>query len=283
MWRSLLYVPVNVPRFVEKAQSRGADALILDLEDSVPDSEKHAARSLLSDVVARLADGPSELLVRVNRPLSLAVRDIEAAAIAGVRALVLPKAESGEHVRLVAELVAELESERGLPAGGIGLVPLVETPGALLRVAEIAAAPGVVAISIGPLDLALEMEAVADADVLVGPMQQLVVAARAAGVAPIGIVGAGSSLDPRGNTDGYAEAVSRSRRFGFAGAACVHPTHVAVLNEGFRPSLAEIEWARRALAAYDEAMARGRGSVAVDGRMVDAPVAERARRTLAQA
>ena len=119
VWRSLLYVPVNVPRFVDKAHTRGADGIILDLEDSIPPGEKVSARALLEDAAARIAGTGTDVLVRINRPLDLAVRDIEAAVCRHVTALFLPKVHSPQHVQLLAELVDAVEATRGMRASDL--------------------------------------------------------------------------------------------------------------------------------------------------------------------
>src|ERR671937_1709529 len=113
MWRSLLYVPVTSERFVAKAHTRGADAIILELEDAVAPSEKARARGLVAEAAASVSQGGADVLVRINRPWRLAVRDVEAAVGPGVRGLVLPKVDSAEHVLALAESAADVEQERG--------------------------------------------------------------------------------------------------------------------------------------------------------------------------
>jgi len=157
VWRSMLYVPVNVPRFVAGAADREADAIILDLEDAVAPAEKDRARTLLGEAIPQVSRRGADVIVRVNRPWRLLVRDLEAAVIPGVAALALPKTDSAEHVRAVAETVAELEAERGI-AEPIGLVAMVETPGAFFRMEAIARAqPRLVALTVGPERLALSV------------------------------------------------------------------------------------------------------------------------------
>src|SRR5579862_1054007 len=117
VWRSMLFVPVTARRFVEGAARRGADAIILDLEDAVAASEKDRARTLVPEAAAIVSQGGADVVVRINRPLRMAVRDIEAAVGPGVIALALPKIDSAEHVRLLAEIVEEVEAERGVAAG----------------------------------------------------------------------------------------------------------------------------------------------------------------------
>ena len=117
IWRSLLYVPAHVERFVEKAHERGADCIQIDLEDSVPASEKERARALVEGAAARVRRGGADVVVRVNRPLSLAVRDLEAAVGPDVDGFTLPKVESAEHVRLLDEHISDVEVRRGITVG----------------------------------------------------------------------------------------------------------------------------------------------------------------------
>src|SRR3954449_732624 len=126
-WRSLLFVPVTADKFVRTGADRGADAIILDLEDAVAPSQKAHARTLIESAIPQVGRNGADVLVRVNRPWRLLVRDLEAAVIPGVAALMLTKVDSPEHILAVAEIVEELESERGLPVGKLQFVVLVET------------------------------------------------------------------------------------------------------------------------------------------------------------
>ncbi|MGH7112358.1 MAG: HpcH/HpaI aldolase/citrate lyase family protein [Stellaceae bacterium] len=275
VWRSLLFVPVTQRRFVEGAARRGADAIILDLEDSVALSEKARARTLVPEAAAIVSRGGADVVVRINRPLRLAVRDIEAAVGPGVLALALPKTESAEHVRLLAEIVGEIEAERGLAPGATRLIAMVETAGAFFRIAEIARAhPRLCALNLGAEDFAASAGILPEAEALTMPKQMAVFAARAAGIMPLGFIG--TVADYR-DLDGFRATIRRSRRFGFIGASVIHPSQIAILNEEFRANAAEIDHARRVVAAYDKALAEGVGAITVDGRMIDVPVVERAR------
>ncbi|MGH7058399.1 MAG: HpcH/HpaI aldolase/citrate lyase family protein, partial [Acetobacteraceae bacterium] len=140
VWRSLLYVPVTVERFVAKAGSRGADAIILDLEDSIPMPEKARARTLVAEAAKVIGASGADVLVRVNRPWRLLVRDLESVVGPDVNGLMLPKIESAEHLAAIAEIVGELETERGVPAGYTRLVAMLETPGSIFRAEQIARA-----------------------------------------------------------------------------------------------------------------------------------------------
>jgi citrate lyase subunit beta / citryl-CoA lyase len=281
VWRSMLYVPVNVERYVSKAHTRGADAIILDLEDSIAVADKSSARALVADAAARVGSGGADVLVRINRPLDLAIRDIETVVSPAVRALMLPKVDSASHVRLLAEVAANAEAGAGVPPGGIRFVVMVETAEAFARVYEIAAAhPRNVGMTLGGEDFALATGSLPDPDVLLYPKQQIIFAAAAAGIMPLGVIGTVADYQ---DVERYRELIARSRRFGFVGAACIHPAIVPLLNAGFQPTETEVESAERIIGAFEEAERTGRASAQVDGKMIDIPVVERARRLLASA
>jgi citrate lyase subunit beta/citryl-CoA lyase len=280
VWRSILYVPVNVERYVEKAHLRGADCIQLDLEDSVPASEKERARGLVAQAAPLVARGGADVIVRINRPLRLAVRDLEAVISKAVRGVSLAKVESASHVRLLDEVVTELEAERGLAAGHTRFVAMIETPAAFFQIEDIArASPRVVALEMGGEDFALNTGAEPAADVFLYPKQQIVLAANAAGILPLGFLDTIASF---GDREAFRAMVRRSRRFGFLGASCIHPDQVTILNEEYRPAAAEVDYARRVIEANDAHAATGRGSFQIDGKMIDIPVVERARRVLAR-
>ena len=272
VWRSLLFVPVTQRRFVDGAARRGADAIILDLEDSVAASEKERARTLVPEAAGVVSRGGADVVVRLNRPMRMTVRAVIGP---GVQAVALPKAESADHVRLVAEIIDELEVERGIPLGTTKMLAMVETASAFFHIAEIARAhPRLVALNLGAEDFALSAGMLPEAEGLFMPKQVCVFAARAAGIMPLGFVGTVAEFH---DLDGFRETVRRSRRIGFVGASVIHPSQIAILNEEFRPNAAEVDHASRVVAAYDKALAEGVGAVTVDGKMIDVPVVERAK------
>ena len=278
LWRSQIIVPVNVEKFVAKAHTRGADAIILDLEDSVTPPEKAAARGMVADAARRSSAGGADILVRINRPLELAVRDIETVVSPAVMGLVLTKVDSEAHVRLLAELLDTVEAEKGLPRGHTKFVVLIETAEAFLRVREIAGAhPRVVAISLASEDFTLSTNSQPDPDVLLYPKQHVLIAACAAGVLPLGVIG---SIANYRDEEGYRDAIKRSRRFGFQGASCIHPAIVPLLNDGFAPAAEEIVMAEKVVVAFEKAKGEGRGSASVEGKMIDIPIVLRAERVL---
>ena len=281
VWRSMMFVPVTAEKFVRTGADRGADAIILDLEDAVAPSQKDHARTLIQDAIPQVARNGADVVVRVNRPWRLLVRDLEAAVIPGVAAIMLTKVDSPEHVHSCVDIVAELEAERGLPPGRIKFIALVENAVGFFRIDQIAKChPRLVAISLGSEDFAADVGMQAEPEGLLYPKQQTIFAARAAGILPMGFVG--SIADFR-DQDAFRAIVRRSRRLGFMCASAVHPLQVAVLNEEFSPDPAEVAKAEKMIAAYDDAYARGLGAVQFEGAMIDVPVVERARSVVRRA
>ena len=279
VWRSALYVPANVPRFIDGAHTRGADAIIVDLEDSVPSAERPAARRDLAATAENVARGGSDVIVRINRPWRQTMLDLEAAIAPRVKALAVTKVDSADHIRLIAEVVSELEAERGMAVGATQLIAMIETPEAWFRMADIAKVDRrIVALTLGGEDFALSVGMLPTAEGLFMPKQQLAIAARAAGILPLGFIGTVADYK---DLDAFRETVRRSRRLGFRGASVIHPAQIPILNDEFAPSADEVASARKIVAAYDEAVAAGRGSISVDGKMVDVPVVLRAQEVLA--
>lgn len=280
VWRSLLYVPAIQPKFIARAAERGADAIILDLEDSVPPAEKPRGRVALAEAIPEVARNGADVVVRCNRPIRELVKDLEAAIVPGVRAVALPKLEGAEHVCLIAEMIDELEAARGLAAGSIGIMAMVETATAFFRMHEIAAAHRrVITLGLGSEDFTMSCDMAAEAEGLFYPKQQSVIAARAAGVLPLGFVGSIADIE---DMDAFRAVIRRSRKLGFACASCVHPRQIPILNEEFAPGAAEVDYATRMLACWDETLAKGLGAVTFEGKMIDIPIIERARNLLAR-
>ncbi|MCO6418805.1 CoA ester lyase [Siccirubricoccus sp. KC 17139] len=280
-WRSLLFVPATAERFVAKAHTRGADVIILDLEDSIPPAEKAAARAALPAAAKLVGQAGAEVAVRINRQLELAVSDIAAAIMPEVTALMLPKVMGGEHIKLLSEVVGAREAALGLAVGRTRFIAIVETPQALPNLYAIAAAdPRMAALGVGSEDLSTELEAVPGADLLYPYGMMVVAAARSAGILPLGSIGAFADFR---DLEGYRESLKRSRKLGFACTACIHPAHVPIINEEYGVPPAEADRARRLIATFEAALARGEGAVAFEGAMIDLPVVERARRLLARA
>lgn len=280
VWRSILYVPGNVPKFIDKAHERGADCVLVDLEDSVPPAHKPEARAMLPETMKKVARGGADVAVRINRPMRLAVQDIEAAVRPGLSALFITKTESVQHLRLLDEVVTEFEKERGLPVGGIGFGAMIEHPRALAHIHDIAEhGPRVISMMLGGEDFALETGSVPGDETLELPKRLVAFAAQAHGVNMFGILG---TVADYSDSDAYRKSAERARRFGFSGGTCIHPGLVAALNEAFTPKAEEVAYAKKLIEADKKAQAEGRGSFSVDGKMIDIPVIDRARKLLAR-
>lgn len=273
LWRSLQYVPAHVEKYVANPRIREADAVILDLEDSVPAAEKVRAREGLSAAISSLSADGLDVLIRINDG-ALGEADLASAVVTSVAALVIPKVRSAEQVRTLDRLVTDLEAAKGLEAGRLAFVVLIETADGFLDMAAICrASPRVVAINLGAEDFALDVGMACSAETLLGPRQWMAITAVATGVMPLGLVGPATRFD---DLEGYRALALRSRRFGYVGSTCIHPSQIAILNAAFSPSPEAVTWAERLVAAAKGAEADGRGAFAIDGQMIDAPIVARA-------
>ncbi len=280
VWRSLLYVPVNVEKFVEKAHTRGADCIQLDLEDSVPASEKDAARHLVPDVARRVRRGGADVVVRVNSPMTMTERDLDAAIGPDVDGIAVTKVEDPDHIQRIDDYISRLEAAKGLRHGHTRLIAMIESPAAFFRMPAIAASsPRLVGMNIGGEDFALECGMEPTGETLLMPKQQMVFAARAAGIMPLGFI---DSVAAFGDWDAFAAMVRRSRQFGFMGAGCIHPGQVPIVNREYSPSPDEVAYARRIVSENQVHAAAGRGAWSLDGKMIDVPVVVRAERLIAR-
>lgn len=257
--RSWLYGPGHSERILARVFDAGADAVLLDLEDAVPEDLKGRARS---QVVEVLGSHPAAW-VRINRPRTeLAAADLEAVAgrCAGIRA---PKVESAGEVEWVGER-----------APGVPVTCSIESALGVVRAFEIASCARVRALAYGGADLSLDLGVAGGWEETLCARSALVIVSRAAGKeAPID--GVFTALD---DLDGLREAAEAARRLGYFGKSALHPRQVPVINEVFRPGGAEIGWARRVLEAFERS--GGAATRLEDGEFVDLPIAERARRIL---
>ncbi len=281
--RSSLIMPVNVPAFVEKAHLRGADAICLDLEDSIPPAEKDRARTLVKEALPKVARGGADVTVRINRPWELGREDLDAVVWPGLDGINFPKPETVDELQRVDEELGRLEHARGIPAGHVKIGTSIETVAGFFNARELAhATPRLVAIGQGSEDftLDLEIEPTAEGIELFYPKLFMVLLARQAGLYPMGTMRGVSDFR---DLDGYRQAVKTAATVGYRGASCIHPAQVPLLNEGFSPPAAQVEYARRVIQVYEEAEAQGRASVALDGKMIDIPVVVRAQRLVDRA
>jgi len=269
--RSALFVPLADERFLAKAHERGADALLLDLEDSVPPAQKAAARARLPDAARRLVAQGAIAMVRVNSTPGLFEDDLRAAAQTPLAAVFLPKVESAQQI---------IDADGLLGGSAARLVAMLESPAAVLDAVAISRAGGRLAgLVFGSEDYCGALGIASARAALDWPAQMVATAARARGLAALGVPGPISEI---ADMDSYARLLERAKAMGFTGTLCIHPKQVAVANRVFSPSAEEIAQAREIVAAFEAALREGRGAFALHGRMVDAPVADQARATLAR-
>ena len=275
--RSLLYMPGSNPRALENARVLPADGLIIDLEDAVAAHTKEAARAIVAAALAAGGYGTRELVLRVNQldtPWGHA--DLAAAATMPIDAVLLPKVENPDRVRLTLSLLDALgASER------LAVWCMIETLLGVLAAREIAAAsPRLAALVLGTSDLTKELHALATRDrlPLITSLGLAMLAARAYGLAILD----GVHFDLSDN-EGFAFACRQGRELGFDGKTLIHPKQIAPANAAYAPSPEEIEYSRRVIAAHAEGAAAGKGVVLVDGKLVEGLHVENARRLLAVA
>ncbi len=277
--RSFLFAPGNHARKVAKVFTVGADAVILDLEDTVAVDEKAATRQAVRQAVA--SAGGCLAYVRVNAPGSgFFGQDLASVVGPGLEGVVVPKVESARTLQQVDAELARLEDAAGLPGGRIDLMPIIETAAGIEAAIEIAAAvPRVRRLAFGGGDYTLDLDYqwTADEEVLAYARARLSHASRLADIEPpIDTVVLQINDDER-----FRASAERGRKFGFAGKLCIHPGQVPLCNEVFTPSPEEIEHARAVVAAFQQAEAEGSASIQVDGYFVDYPIVYKAQRILA--
>jgi citrate lyase subunit beta/citryl-CoA lyase len=273
--RSRLYAPGNRPRLLVGIEIHGADSVLLDLEDSVPPSEKVAARILVKHLLATVGFR-EEVWVRIN-PLDVCGReDVSEVLIGRPHGICLPKAESARDVLDLSELLSRVEAERGIDEGSTWIMPILETAKGILHAEEIATAdPRIVALAFGAEDFTRDVGALRSRDSLLFARSMLVAAAKAAGIQASDTVYADIE-----DEDGLAEECALARELGFDGKGAINPRQLPTIHRAFSPAAAELDDARRVVAAAEEAEAAGSGAIALDGKMIDRPVLERARRLI---
>ena len=281
--RSLLFVPGNSERKFARARDCGADALILDLEDSVAPPNKAAARALVASLIDNKAGRAWSCFVRVNAlDTELTADDLAAVVKPGLGAVLIPKANGAADLELIGQRLDALENTAGMRPGSVKLACLAtETPRAMFALASYAPPhPRLIALTWGAEDLAAALGATENKEpdgAWTFPYQlaraQCLFAASAAEVAAIDTV----YTDFR-DSGGFEEDCRRSRRDGFVGRLAIHPDQVAVINRAYAPSPAEIEHARKIVAAFEADP--GAGALGIDGKMVDIPHLKAARKIL---
>ena len=276
--RTLLFVPGNRADMLAKAERAGADVVLPDMEDSVPEVEKDHARSTVAGALERLAAAGSLVVPRVN---AIATGRLEAdlTVVVGARifGVSVGKIDGPGDIAEISRVLAKLERRAGLGIGSVKLIPWIETAKAIVHCQEICTASArIVAAAFGAEDFTNDMGIEPqDGSELLHARSALCIAARAAGVAALE-----TPYFQFRDLEGLRASSLAAKRLGFKGRFAIHPGQIATIAECFAPSTEEIEHARRVVAAFEEAERRGRGSTSLDGRVIDVPVVKRARALL---
>ena len=282
LMRSWLFVPGYKQRMLDKSRRLDVDAVMLDIEDGVPPAQKDLARTLIAQALGaeRPANGPTRF-VRINAIGHARMdADLEGVLRPGLDGLVLPKVESVEEVRVVEGILDAREPQAGLEPGSIALLIAIESPKGLFQAAAIAScSPRVAGLMFGAEDFArglgLPVVREKEARELVYARSTLVLAAACAHVQAVDGV-----WPDIADADGLWADTRQARRLGFTGKSLFHPSQIEAINTVFSPSPREVEYCRQVIDAFDAATARGDGSIALGGQLIDLPIVERARRSL---
>ena len=276
--RSLLFVPADAQAFIAKAAIRGADVIVLDLEDGVAPAAKQDARAALGGAVRQLQQRGATVHVRVNHVPALLLDDLRGAVVAGADGIVVPKIDTPEQLAQIDAMLGREEVSADKAGLAIGLLGLVESPLGIVQAAAIAkASPRLVALCFGSEDLAAAMGVEPSPESLCWPAQSMAFAAMAAGLTALGLPGSVGNFT---DLAAYRAIVQRAKRLGMRGATCIHPAQVPILNEVFGVSEQDAREAERVVDVFDAALRAGKGAVSLDGRMIDEPIANRARHLL---
>lgn len=270
--RSLIFVPSNSKRFIEKAKALNADIICFDLEDSVPFNEKTTARQAIVDVLAKKAEYRSNIYIRINSLESgLAFSDLKSIIQEGVDGIVVPKVNDKEEVNQIEHLISSLEKERGIEKDSIKLMPSIESAKGVVNAHSIAkSVERINALVFGVFDFLYDMHLDYVEDDEVGyqyARAKIPVDARAAGVAALDGI-----WQKVHDIEGLRNDASIARRLGYSGKTIIHPSHIDPVHKIFMPSKNEIEWAKKVLQALREPMEMGdgKGAIKLEGKMIDA-------------
>lgn len=266
--RSVLSVPGNNMRMIEKAPTLLADAIMLDLEDAVPPAEKETARFMVKDSIGKVGEGGASVYVRINGwTTELASEDLDAIVGQGLDGVVLPKTEGGDEILALERRLDELERERRLKPGSITVQLLFETArGVVLAYEAASASARVNSVFFGAVDYTRDMrvELTKEGTEIFHARAQVALAARAAGKIAID-----SPWTAYGDVEGFIKDTKFGRQLGYEGRMLIHPNQIEPCHQIFTPSNEAVEYAKRAVQAFEEGVKRGVASVGLDGKMID--------------
>ncbi|MFD0696723.1 HpcH/HpaI aldolase/citrate lyase family protein [Paenibacillus sp. GCM10027628] len=278
--RSTLIVPGNVERFIQKAITRGADAVQLDLEDSVPPEQKDIGRQMVWEALHALPPSHAEINVRINNEPMMWKDDLAYCVTPRLQSVTIPKCEEPAIIQEVEAKLIDLERERGMAEGHTQISVLVESALGLSRLDELLrASDRISTVTLGNEDFCFDLgiEASATGEELYPFYAQVILLARIHRVMPLGFV---SSIADYRNLDRFRHLAEKSKQLGFMGSSCIHPDQVAILNEVYTPRPEEVQRALGIVQAFEQAQEEGRSSCSFQGKMIDPPVYLRAQALL---
>lgn len=279
--RTMMFVPGANAAMLRDAPLYGADAIMFDLEDAVSLKEKDTARVLVYQALRTFDYSAVETVVRINGLETVGREDVEAMVIAGVNVIRLPKTETAQDIIEVEAVIAEMEERYGIPIGTVKMMAAIESAEGVLNAREIAKASArLIGIALGAEDYVTNMKTrrFSDGQELFFARSVILHAARAAGIAAVDTVY--SDVD---NTAGFQAEVRLIKQLGFDGKSVINPRQIPLVNQIYEPTAKEIQQAKEVIWAIQEAEAKGSGVIAVNGKMVDKPIVERAERVIALA
>ncbi|MGQ0771302.1 MAG: HpcH/HpaI aldolase/citrate lyase family protein [Nitrososphaerota archaeon] len=266
LFRSLLFVPGNNPRFLEKAKTIPADIICLDLEDSVPDSEKKNARKLIKEALKSRSAYSADVYVRTNSPTSGKIPDdLEEIIQKGLDGIVIPKVNNSKELLRIRKIISKLEKKRKLEQ--ISLVPSIESAEGVVNTYDIASSSKrIAAVVFGVFDLLNDMgiEYTKQPDGAKYARAKIPLDAKAAGVYAIDAI-----WQDLQDQNGLKEDCAIGKSLGYAGKSIIHPDQIAMTHGAFTPNKAEIEWAKKVCDMYVASTKKGRGATVIDGKMID--------------
>lgn len=277
--RTMMFIPGNNPSMITDGHIYGSDSIMFDLEDAVSLREKDSARFLVYNALKTIDYGTTETVVRVNGlDTPFGRDDFEAMVRAKVDVIRLPKTDTAEEVIEADNLITEIEKKIGLEVGTIKLMAAIESPLGILNAYKIAtASKRLMAMALGAEDFVTNMKTTRSADgiELLAARSQILLATRAAGIYALDTVY--SDID---NEEGFINEVRLTKQLGFDGKSVIHPKQIGIVHKIYEPTKEEIEHAIRVLYGIKEAERKGSGVIAVDGKMVDGPIVDRAYRVI---
>ncbi len=266
--RTLLFTPGNNERMIQKVINLPTDAIIFDLEDSVPMADKETARQLVCDSLQTAAQNDTCILVRVNAPdTGLFDDDLDSVVQPGLSGIVLPKAECAKDIKVLSAKLDQLEKDRNLEPSSVCIVPILETAKGVIHAYDVASAcPRIAAVAFGGVDFSRDMgiTLTKEGDELAYPRAQIAVCAKAAGVLAIDT----PCIDVR-NIEQLNVEANTAKQLGFTGKLLIHPAQIGPVNEVFSPTEAQAEYAQKIIAAFEQAQTQGLGAISLEGKMID--------------